>query len=59
LERRIEELERLLEAYEIEIVSLKNRIRKEVPPLPVKIEVKSFEFQFYGESSNEEDEDTR
>ncbi|HNW47493.1 MAG TPA: MerR family transcriptional regulator [Thermotogota bacterium] len=59
LERRIEELERLLEAYEIEIVSLKNRIRKEVPPLPVKIEVKSYEFQFYGESSKEEDEDTR
>ncbi|HNR63662.1 MAG TPA: MerR family transcriptional regulator [Thermotogota bacterium] len=59
LERRIEELERLLGAYEIEIVSLKNRIRKEVPPLPVKIEVKSFEFMFYGENPDEEDEETR
>jgi len=59
LERRIEELQRLLRAYEIEIVSLKNRIRKEVPPLPVKIEVKSFEFMFYGETRDEEDEETR
>jgi MerR family transcriptional regulator/heat shock protein HspR len=55
LERRIEEMEAVIRAYEIEITSLKKRIRQEVPPLPVKIEVKSFEFMFY-EKKEEEDE---
>lgn len=55
LERRIEELQIILRAYEIEIVSLRERIHREVPPLPVKIEIKSYQFQFYEESEKSDE----
>jgi len=44
--RRIKELER-------ENSLLKDRMRKEIPPLPVKIEVKNYNFKFYNEDEKD------
>jgi DNA-binding transcriptional MerR regulator len=50
LETRLERAHRKIKLLERENELLKQKMRKEIPPLPVKIEYKSYEFNFYNEN---------
>ncbi|HOO32277.1 MAG TPA: MerR family transcriptional regulator [Thermotogota bacterium] len=57
LETRLERAQKKIKLLERENELLKQKMRKEIPPLPVKIEYKSYEFKFYNEKDIDKKEE--